>query len=80
MDLPNPGLELRSPALQADSLLVELPGKPPGKTAPVLFNVHGPHSKIPGISQVHQRCLYLINIVLLKDLLKQKSVHRHWLL
>ena len=28
-DLPNPGLEPRSPALQADALPSELPGKPP---------------------------------------------------
>ena len=27
-DLPDPGMELRSPALQADSLLTEPPGKP----------------------------------------------------
>ena len=27
-DLPNPGIESRSPALQADSLLSEPPGKP----------------------------------------------------
>ena len=27
-DHPNPGIELGSPALQADSLPVELPGKP----------------------------------------------------
>ena len=27
-DLPNPGIELRSPALQADSLPFEPPGKP----------------------------------------------------
>ena len=27
-DLPNPGIEPRSPALQVDSLPVELPGKP----------------------------------------------------
>ena len=27
-DLPDPGIELRSPALQADSLLSEPPGKP----------------------------------------------------
>ena len=27
-DLPNPGIEPRSPALQADSLPIELPGKP----------------------------------------------------
>ena len=29
--LPNPGTEPRSPALQADSLPSESPGKPPGK-------------------------------------------------
>ena len=28
-DLPNPGIEPRSPTLQADSLLSEPPGKPP---------------------------------------------------
>ena len=27
-NLPDPGIELESPALQADSLPVELPGKP----------------------------------------------------
>ena len=27
-DLPDPGIKLRSPALQADSLPSELPGKP----------------------------------------------------
>ena len=27
-DLPNPGIKPRSPALQADALLSELPGKP----------------------------------------------------
>ena len=27
-DLPNPGVEPGSPALQADSLLTELPGEP----------------------------------------------------
>ena len=30
-DLPNPGIELRFPALQADSLLPEPPGKPPSR-------------------------------------------------
>ena len=28
-DLPNPGIEPRSPTLQADSLLIEPPGKTP---------------------------------------------------
>ena len=31
LDLPNPGIKLRSPALQVDSLPTEPPGKPPGK-------------------------------------------------
>jgi len=31
-DLPNPGIELRSPALQADSLPSEPPGKPKNQT------------------------------------------------
>ena len=31
MYLPNPGIELGSPALQADSLPAELPGKPYGE-------------------------------------------------
>ena len=31
-DLPNPGMELRSPALQVDSLPAELSGKPAGKS------------------------------------------------
>ena len=31
-DLPDPGIELGSPALQADSLPAELPGKPMGIT------------------------------------------------
>jgi len=32
-DLPHPGIELRSPALQAKSLLSEPPGKPLGYDA-----------------------------------------------
>ena len=31
-DLPDPGIELESPALQADALPSEPPGKPPVKT------------------------------------------------
>ena len=34
-DLPDPGIELESPTLQADSLLPE----PPGKPAMVLYNL-----------------------------------------
>ena len=35
-DLPDPGIELRSPALQGDSLLSEPPGKPQGGCAQVI--------------------------------------------
>ena len=31
-DLPDPGIEPRSPVLQTDSLLTELQGKPPGSS------------------------------------------------
>ena len=37
-DLPHPGIELRSPALQADALLSEPPNHPLGQTA-TLFSV-----------------------------------------
>jgi len=33
VDLPNPGIELGSPVLQADSLPTELSGKPPARMA-----------------------------------------------
>ena len=36
-DLPNPGIEPRSPALQADSLLTELQGKPLLQPKPCLI-------------------------------------------
>ena len=39
-DLPNPGIELRSPALQADSLLSEPPEKPKGRTSRGLKHAH----------------------------------------
>ena len=35
-DLPNPGIEPRSPALQVDSLSVKLPGKPTMEYYPTL--------------------------------------------
>ena len=35
----NPGMELRSPALQVDSLPTELRGKPPKKGGPLQFNI-----------------------------------------
>ena len=35
-DLPNPWIDPRSPALQADSLLSKAPGKPMSSTSPLL--------------------------------------------
>ena len=40
-DLPNPGIELRSPALQADSLPSEPPGKPKNTGVGSLSLLHG---------------------------------------
>ena len=51
MDLPNPGIELGSPVLQADSLPAELPGKPYFKTKPKYFG--------ESESEVAQLCLTL---------------------
>ena len=38
-DLPDPGIEPRSPALQADALISEPPGKPMNGDHSVVFNV-----------------------------------------
>ena len=38
MDLSDPGIELGSPVLQADSLPAELPGKPKRKSTTLLLN------------------------------------------
>ena len=40
-DLPNPGIEPKSPALQADSLLSEPPGKPRNTGVGSLFLLQG---------------------------------------
>ena len=40
-DLPNPGMEPRSPAMQADSLLSEPPGKPKNTGGICSKNVQG---------------------------------------
>ena len=57
-DLPNPGIKPRSPALQADSLLPEPPGKPFAakslQSCPTLcdhIDGNPPGSPIPGILQ-----------------------------
>ena len=39
--LLDPGIEPRCPALQADSLLTELPGKPEFFPSPALINLRG---------------------------------------
>ena len=41
-DLPDPGIEARSPALQADSLSFELPGKPNEREKVVMTNSRSP--------------------------------------
>ena len=66
-DLPNPGIEPRSPALQADSLPTELPGKPfycaaaaqslqscPTLCSPI--DSSPPGSTVPGILQARTLC------------------------
>ena len=47
-DVPNPGIESRSPTLQADALPSEQPGKPDGKEPP--FNAEDP-GLIPGLGR-----------------------------
>ena len=43
-DLPHPGIEPRSPALQTDSLSFELPGKPNFSLTSSSTQTHFPHS------------------------------------
>ena len=55
-DLPNPGIELRSPTLHADTLLSEPPGKPPRqhiKKQRHYFANKGPSSQSYGFSTGH---------------------------
>ena len=53
-DLPNPGIEPRSPVLQLDSLPAELPGKPPNIGYLVIFefqmNVTSSYKHLPSIA------------------------------
>ena len=46
-DLPDPGIEPRSPALQADSL----PSEPPGKPLTYTWNLHMTSCKCPSVWQ-----------------------------
>ena len=69
-DLPNPGIETRSPALKADSLLFEPPGKP---------NISGSYCEfsIEGRIQVGIRKHFSVCISgkWLKKSLKKRTMH-----
>ena len=54
-DLPNPGIKPGSPALQADSLPSEPPGKPK-------FSVSSPLSHIPYLHQAHSQNLVRVRL------------------
>ena len=54
-DLPNPGIEPRSPALQADSLPSESPGKP------TIGHFQGPQDPTPRLPREASGLLLLIN-------------------
>ena len=47
-ELPNPGIEPRSPTLQANSLLPELPGKP--KVLQIIYLIHISYISLPKFS------------------------------
>ena len=53
-DLPNPGIEARSPTLQVDSLPSELPGKPMNTGV-------GSPSRLQGIFLIQESNLYLLH-------------------
>ena len=53
VDLPGPGIETRSPALQADSLLTEPSGKSGGHVPTFLLDI------CPGVEWLAHECLYL---------------------
>ena len=59
-DLPNPGIEPRSPALQADSLPAEPPGKPYVFIQPLFFGFPshvGPHRTLSRVPLAIQQAL-----------------------
>ena len=61
MDLPDPGIELGSPALQVDSLPAELPGKP--ITYKTWVNPTSKILKEARYKKIHTVCLHLYKIV-----------------
>ena len=59
-DLPDPGVELTSPPLQADSLPIEPPGKPKGDKGRIKYlgmNLHEEVKGFPGGSDGKRICL-----------------------
>ena len=48
-DLPQPGIKPGSPALQADSLPTELPGKPPGNKSKSMWKSKGKYVDYNGM-------------------------------
>ena len=58
-DLPEPGIELRSLALQADSLPSEPPGKPLKDSRAYYFekNLHGPRPCFPSPENMYHTAL-----------------------
>ena len=69
-DLPNLGIEPRSPALQADSFLSEPPGKPPPQ-------LRGPHQSAEGLSRTNWLILPWVKSILssLTDFEPGKPLH-----
>ena len=70
-NLPNPGIEPRSPALLTDSLPAELLGKPPGKL-PFYLIFHA----VLFLKEVIMCSLYLRNGYLYSTFLKAKYLHK----
>ena len=72
-DLPSPGMELRSPTLQADSLLTDPPGKPFAILDYSIFleMARGVWSRLP---TVPVRKLTLQHARLFKDLANENSI------
>ena len=69
-DLLNPGIKPRSPALQADSLLTELQGKPKAFLKAVISPIHKTHT----VSLLHMN-LQVVNFQRCKHVFQQ---HQAW--
>ena len=74
-DLPNPGIETRSPALQADSLPTELSGKP--RETPYIHNCYQAHTHtLVIVSDLYRRVTFSKNA----DLGIQQRIFCFWLI